>query len=190
MKDESRLVGGENQNGFAQQRQQVSLRRTVHRLCSQDPHTAAALQLARDTRLPFAAVQEIVRSTDEALQLLSPDGNPRPLVMVAAERMAKARIGDRDNGIDDAIVHAYLRELPDRDYEMLRLFKLGRTPSQIATSLITSKDEVRAILARIYAGLRLRLCPGPDGDGGEPAPCPIDAGETTLAGRLAESLVA
>jgi hypothetical protein len=58
--------------------------------------------------------------------------------------------------------------LPERDYQILRYFKLGKKHSEIAAIMDTNVDTVRASLVKTYADLRLRMIATDDDGGGEP----------------------
>lgn len=55
------------------------------------------------------------------------------------------------------MIESYLRELPERDYRILRYFKLGKKHSEIAALMETNVDAVRDSLVKTYADLRIRM---------------------------------
>ena len=132
----------------------------------------ASERLAQDLGLPTNAVSDILDSTvAELRKLADKDGDnldARPIIDRAVQQLG--RLGFNSPPLEEAIMDRYLRELPERDYQILRYFKQGRKHREIAELLGTNLDSVRCSLVRTYADLRIRmLSGGGGGDGGIPA---------------------
>lgn len=146
---------------------------TANRPAPIDSSTSA--RLAYDLGLPHDAVSRILDRTAADLRELSEDdsedADARPIIDRAVTELAK--LGFQSRPFEEAAMDRYLRELPEHDYEILRLFKLGTKHSEIAVLMNTDIDAVRSSLVKTYAELRMRMtCSTDDGGGGEPCEVP------------------
>lgn len=89
-----------------------------------------------------------------------------PLDDVLGYRLERRPLSDSLRRLTDR----FLDQLPDRDYEILRHFKLGKKHSEIAELMGMDIEDVRRSLTDTYVGLMMLVwSPGPDGDDGLPA---------------------
>ncbi|MFC4307854.1 hypothetical protein ACFPN2_02065 [Steroidobacter flavus] len=134
------------------------------------PESIASARLARDLGLPNDAVSRILDRTAADLRKLSvtesDDVDARPIIDRAVAELAK--LGFQSRPFEEATMERYLRELPERDYQILRYFKLGKKHSEIAALMDTNIDTVRASLVKTYADLRVRMIATDDDGGGIP----------------------
>lgn len=137
----------------------------------------ASAKLAEDLGLPNEAVSRILDRTAAELRKLSAGTSDtvdaRPIIDRAVNELSK--FGFHARPIEEAVMERYLQELPDRDYQILRYFKLGKKHDEIAALMDTNVEAVRSSLVKTYADLRLRMIdlPDGDGDGGLPASPPL-----------------
>ncbi|WP_129648890.1 sigma-70 RNA polymerase sigma factor region 4 domain-containing protein [Peristeroidobacter agariperforans] len=146
---------------------------TANRSSVSDSGTSA--RLAHDLGLPHEEVSRILDRTAADLRQLSEsdsdDVDARPIIDRAVSELAK--LGFESRPFEEAAMEQFLRELPERDYQILRLFKLGEKHSEIAAQLDTTVEEVRSSLVKTYAELRMRMIGSTDdGGGGEPCEVP------------------
>ena len=153
-----------------------SLRRTVRHWLewirgARGAESTASTRLARDLGLPRDPVSHILERTAADLRELSEaddDVDARPIIERAVNELASLGVQSRPS--EEATMECYLRELPERDYLILRHFKLGKKHSEIAELMGTDVESVRSSLVKTYADLRIRLISSTDDDGGgEPA---------------------
>jgi len=128
--------------------------------------------LVRDLHQPLGTVNSILTRTTRDLRklsTLSAHVDARPIINRAVQELS--RIERPSTAMEIAIMEHYLSELSDQDYEVLRLFKLGKKHSEIASLMSMNVESVRSSLVSTYSELRMRLmgCGGGDG-GGEPLP--------------------
>jgi DNA-directed RNA polymerase specialized sigma subunit len=130
--------------------------------------SVASEKLAQDLGLPADKVSSILDRTAADLRKMSSADtdniDARPIIDRAVHELAK--LGFHSRPFEEAIMERYLQELPDRDYEILRLFKQGKRHSEIAELLGTNVDSVRSSLVKTYSELRIRIVSPGDGDGG------------------------
>jgi DNA-directed RNA polymerase specialized sigma subunit len=154
-----------------------SLRRTLRHWLEwirriRGAESTASARLAQDLGLPREEISRILGRTAADLRQLSEtdsdDVDARPVIERAVNELAKLGIHSRP--FEEAAMERYLRELPERDYQILRYFKLGKKHSEIAELMATDTETVRRSLVKTYADLRIRMMSstGDDG-GGEPA---------------------
>lgn len=132
-------------------------------------------RLARDLGLPKDDVSRILDRTAADLRELSDeesDGDDaRPIIERAVSELA--RLGFQSRPFEEKAMERYLEQLPEDDYQILRLFKLGTKHSEIAARMNMSIDAVRDSLVKTYAELRMRMLgSSDDGGGGEPCEPP------------------
>lgn len=137
--------------------------------------SSTSVRLARDLGLPHDEVSRILDRTAADLRKLSEcesdDVDARPIIDRAVSELSM--LGFESRPFEEAAMERYLKELPERDYQILRLFKLGKKHSEIATLLDTNIDAVRSSLVKTYAELRMRMISSTDdGGGGEPCEAP------------------
>ncbi|GFE84144.1 hypothetical protein GCM10011487_61440 [Steroidobacter agaridevorans] len=137
--------------------------------------SSTSARLAHDLGLPHDEVSRILDRTAADLRQLSEadsdDADARPIIDRAVSELAQ--LGFESRPIEEAAMEQYLQELPERDYQILRLFKLGTKHSDIAAQLDTSVEAVRSSLVKTYAELRMRMIgSNDDGGGGEPREMP------------------
>jgi DNA-directed RNA polymerase specialized sigma subunit len=135
----------------------------------------ASARLAADLGLPDDKVSRILDRTAADLRRLaeleSDDVDARPIIDRAVSELSK--LGFQSRPFEEATMERYLQELPDRDYQILRQFKLGRKHSEIAEMLNTDVEDIRNSLVKTYADLRMRMIhTSDDGGGGEPCEVP------------------
>ena len=144
---------------------------------SVDSGTSA--RLARDLGLPHDEVSRILDRTAADLRQLSDsesdDVDARPIIDRAVSELAK--LGFESRPFEEAAMEQFLRELPERDYQILRLFKLGSKHSEIAARMDTTVEAVRSSLVKTYAELRMRMI-GSSDDGGGGEPCEVAPSQT------------
>jgi DNA-directed RNA polymerase specialized sigma subunit len=140
----------------------------------------ASARLAEDLGLPNSEVSRILDQTAADLRKLSAvesdDVDARPIIDRAVNELSK--LGFHSRPFEEATMERYLQELPDRDYEILRHFKLGKKHSEIAELMSVNVEEVRGSLVKTYADLRIRMITSTDGGGGG-EPCPMPAPSKT-----------
>lgn len=126
------------------------------------------VQLAADLGLPNDEVSRILDRTAADLRKLSEadsdDVDARPIIDRAVSELSK--LGFQSNPIEEAAMERYLQELPERDYRILRHFKLGKKHREIAELLNTDVEDIRNSLIKTYSGLRMRMINSPDDGGG------------------------
>lgn len=164
------------------EQQKKSLRRAIRHWLDRmgwprDAQSVASERLAHDLGLPTDPVSDILdRTAAELRKLASADADDidaRPIIDRAVHELSQ--LGFHARPFEEAILERYLQELPDRDYLILRYFKLGKKHSEIAELLGTTVDSVRDSLVNTYAELRIRLINSTDGDGGVPNTSPPPA---------------
>lgn len=137
----------------------------------QGAESLASARLARDLGLPNNEVSRILDRTAADLRKLSEldsdDVDARPIIDRAVNDLSK--LGFQSRPFEEAAMERYLRELPDRDYQILRHFKAGKKHSEIATLMDTDVEMVRSSLVKTYADLRIRMISSDDDGGGVPA---------------------
>ena len=130
--------------------------------------SVASAKLAQDLGLPNDAVSRILDRTAADLRKLSTDTaetvDARPIIDRAVTELSK--LGFHSRPFEEAAMERYLQELPDRDYRILRYFKLGKKHSEIASLMDTNVEAVRSSLVKTYADLRIRMINLTDDDGG------------------------
>jgi DNA-directed RNA polymerase specialized sigma subunit len=139
-------------------------------------YSATSARLARDLGVPQDAVSRILDRTAADLRQLSEaesdDADARPIIDRAVSELSK--LGFQSRPIEEAAMDRYLQELPERDYQILLQFKLGKKHSEIAALLNTTVESVRHSLVKTYAELRMRMIGSTDdGGGGEPCEAPV-----------------
>jgi DNA-directed RNA polymerase specialized sigma subunit len=153
-----------------------SLRRTLRHWLERmgwprGAESIASARLARDLGLPNDAVSRILDRTAADLRKLSitesDDVDARPIIDRAVNELSQ--LGFQPRPFEEAAMERYLRELPERDYQILRYFKLGKKHSEIAALMDTNVEAVRSSLVKTYADLRIRMITGDDDGGGMPA---------------------
>jgi len=150
-----------------------SLRRTVRHWLewirgSRGAESATSIRLAHDLGLPSDQVSRILDRTAADLRKLSAtdsdDADARPIIDRAVNELS--RLGFQSRPVEEATMERYLQELPQRDYQILRHFKLGKKHSEIAELMNTDEEAVRSSLVKTYADLRIRMISSTDDDGG------------------------
>jgi DNA-directed RNA polymerase specialized sigma subunit len=130
----------------------------------------ASARLTRNLGQPSDAVSRILDRTADDLRKLSVDESDdvdaRPIIDRAVNELSK--LGFQSRPFEEATMERYLRELPERDYQILRYFKLGKKHSEIAALMDTNVDAVRDSLVKTYADLRIRMIASDDDGGGVP----------------------
>lgn len=162
------------------EQQMRSLRRAMRHFLDwmrwpQGAEAVASARLAADLGLPNSEVSRIMDRTAADLRKLSEadsdDVDARPIIERAVSDLAK--LGFQSRPFEEAAMERYLQELPQRDYQILRHFKLGKKHSEIAELLAITIEEVRGSLVKTYAELRIRMInSNDDGGGGEPCAVP------------------
>lgn len=141
----------------------------------------ASARLAEDLGLPNSEVSRILGRTAADLRKLSEvesdDVDARPIIERAVNELSK--LGFHTRPFEEATMERYLQELPDRDYEILRHFKLGEKHSEIAEAMSLDVEEVRSSLVKTYADLRIRMITSTD-DGGGGEPCEVPPSSKTF----------
>jgi DNA-directed RNA polymerase specialized sigma subunit len=170
-----------------------SLRRAMRHLRewirgSRDEQAVVSARLAADLGLPNDEVSRILDRTADDLRKLSDvesdDVDARPIIDRAVSELSK--LGFESRPFEEAAMERYLQELPDRDYQILRHFKLGKKHGEIAELLNTDIEDIRGSLVKTYAGLRMRMIHSTDdGGGGESCEAPPTK---TCAAPLKQSL--
>ncbi len=152
-----------------------SLRRRIFRWLErigwpQGAEAAASARLARELGLPNEAVSRILERTASDLRKLSENESDeidaRPIIERAVNELSK--LGFQARPFEEAAMERYLQELPERDYQILRYFKLGKKHREIAELMETDIESVRASLVKTYADLRLRMISSDPEGGGQP----------------------
>ncbi|WP_116811546.1 hypothetical protein [Steroidobacter cummioxidans] len=150
-----------------------SLRRTVRHWLewvrgSRGAESTTSARLAHDLGLPGDQVSRILDRTAADLRKLSAtdsdDADARPIIDRAVNELS--RLGFQSRPFEEATMERYLQELPQRDYQILRHFKLGKKHSEIAQLMDTDEEAVRSSLVKTYAELRIRMISSTDDDGG------------------------
>lgn len=129
--------------------------------------------LAQDLGMPQNEVSRILDRTAADLRKLSEteshDPDARPIIDRAVSELGS--LGFQARPFEEAAMDRYLRELPERDFQILENFKLGKKHSEIAELLNTDVEDIRNSLVKTYADLRMAMMiSGGGGGGGEPMP--------------------
>jgi RNA polymerase sigma factor (sigma-70 family) len=147
-----------------------AIRHWLHRAgWLRDDCSEASDKLAQELGLPTDTVGDIFERAAADLRKLSDDdgAEARRIIERAAHDLSK--LGFHRKPLETAIMEQFVRQLPDRDYQILRHFKQGRKHQEIAESLGMSVDAVRCSLVKTYAELRVRMIEAHGGgDGGLP----------------------
>lgn len=138
-----------------------SLRLAIQRWLSRvgwrrERHEVASECLAREFALPAGDIRHILDHAVADLQALSDeDGDPWPIINRA--RLEIDALAVRSDPFEEAAIVSHLRQLPERDRQILRCFNDGRKHNETARLLGTDVDSVCHSLVNTYAGLRLKL---------------------------------
>lgn len=126
----------------------------------------AGERLARELGLPAAEITDILDHAVADLQELSDaDGDPWPIIDRAVHEIDQ--LGRHSDPAEDAVVASFLRELPERDRQILSLINEGKKHSEIARLMRTDVESVCNSLVATYTNLRLRML---DSDDDAPSP--------------------
>lgn len=164
----------------AYEKEMGSLRRAMRQLREwirgpRGRQAVVSARLAADLGLPNDEVSRILDRTAADLRKLSDDEaddvDARPIIDRAVSELSQ--LGIRSRPFEDAALERFLQELPDRDYQILRHFKLGKKHREIAELLNTDVEDIRSSLVKTYSGLRMSMVHSTDdGGGGEPCDMP------------------
>lgn len=135
------------------------IRRLISALRRSNAQEVACEKLAHDLGLPIDLVSGIFDRTAADLRELSrtdPEhADARPIIDRAVQELSELNIHPLP--FDDAVMERYLRELPDRDYDILRHFRQDKSHSEIAEMVGTDVKSVQRSLMRTYSGLRIAV---------------------------------
>lgn len=170
----------------AMEKEMRPLRRTIRRWMERigwprGAESVASARLAQELGLPNDAVSRILDRTAADLRTLAvietDNVDARPIIDRAVTELSK--LGFHSRPFEEAAMERYLKELPDRDYQILRYFKLGKSHGEIATLMDSNIEAVRSSLVKTYADLRIRMISLTDDDGGgQPAPAELPRSKT------------
>ena len=127
---------------------------------------AVSRGLAQDLGVPPDVVNRVLEQTAADLrQLAAVDdaSDARPIINKALDELAK--YGYHSRPYEEAMMERCLDELPERELDILRLFKQGKKHREIAELMGTDVQSVRRSLVKTYTDLRMKMR-GFDGDDG------------------------
>lgn len=135
----------------------LAIRRWLNRAgWRRERQAMAGKRLARDLGLPAEEVSNILdHAVADLKEISDEDGDPWPIIDRAVHEIDE--LGGRDDPTEDVIVAGYLRQLPERDRQILGYFNDGKKHSEIAELMGTDVDAVCNSLVATYTSLRLRM---------------------------------
>lgn len=128
---------------------------------------AVSKSLAQDLGVPHDVVNRVLEQTAAELrQLASVDdaSDARPVLNKALDELAK--YGYHPRPYEEAMMERCLNELPEREFNILRLFKQGKKHREIAELMGTDVDSIRRSLVKTYTDLRMKMRDFDGNDGG------------------------
>lgn len=134
---------------------------------------AVSHSLTHDTGVPPEAMGRILHQAMAELRDLAAKDKAAdawPIINKAVNELAKH--GPRSHPLEEAIIQRYVDELPERDFNILRLFNQGKKHRKIAILLGTDVESVRRSLVKTYADLRMKMINSGGGGDGEPIDSP------------------
>ena len=146
----------------------ISMIRRVQKICDHRSHTKSdvSLSLAKDLGIPYDVVNRVLEQTAadlDELAAVDDTSDAGPIINKAMDEIAK--YGCRSRPYEEAIMERCLEQLPERDLNILRLFKQGKKHREIAELMGTDVESIRGSLVQTYTDLRMKMR---DFDGDEP----------------------
>lgn len=121
--------------------------------------------LARDLGVPPDVVERVLDQTAAELAAIDDAADALPIINKAIDELAE--YGYHSRPYEDAMMERCLASLPERELDILRLFKQGKKHSEIAEIMGTDVESIRRSLVKSYTDLRMTMR-GFDGDDGKP----------------------
>src|SRR5687767_10164835 len=119
---------------------------------------AVSRSLAQDLGVPHDVVNRVLEQTAAELRELAAideASDARPIINKAMDELAK--YGYQARPYEEAIMERCLEQLPERDLNILRLFKQGKKHREIAELMGTDVESIRRSLVKTYTDLRMRM---------------------------------
>ena len=137
---------------------------------------AVSRSLAQDLGVPHDVVNRVLEQTAAELRELAAvdeASDARPIINKAMDELAKH--GYHSRPYEEAIMERCLEQLPERDLNILRLFKQGKKHREIAELMGTDVESIRRSLVKTYTDLRMKMRGFDGDDGGHSMEPPGDA---------------